>query len=222
MRVPGYSQILKYASMIISFQNQKGGVGKTTLSINVAHALALTGLRVLIVDTDPQGSVRDWASVREGTPPFHVIGMDRPTIHRDLPEMAKNYDHIVIDAPPRVSELARSAILASDFVVIPVQPSPYDVWAAKEIVAIINEAAIFKGAIQSAFAINRKISNTAIGRDVKDALQMYDVPVLEAQICQRVLFAESAATGKTVFEIDPNGQAADEIQKLTNEILKKL
>jgi chromosome partitioning protein len=51
---------------------------------------------------------------------------------------------------------------------------------------------------------------------------MYDVPVLEAQICQRVLFAESAATGKTVFEIDPNGQAADEIQKLTNEILKKL
>ena len=57
---------------------------------------------------------------------------------------------------------------------------------------------------------------------MKDALQMYDVPVLEAQICQRVLFAESAATGKTVFEIDPNGQAADEIQKLTNEILKKL
>jgi chromosome partitioning protein len=207
--------------MIISFQNQKGGVGKTTLSINVAAALALTGLRVLIVDSDPQGSVRDWASVREDTPPFHVIGMDRPTIHRDLPAMTENYDHIIIDAPPRVSELARSAILASDCVVIPVQPSPYDVWAAKEIVAIINEAAVFKENIKSVFVINRKITNTAIGREVKDALQVYNLPVLDAQVCQRVLFAESAATGKTIFEVDPLSQAAMEIQTLTNEILKK-
>lgn len=207
--------------MIISFQNQKGGVGKTTLSINVAAALALTGLRVLIVDSDPQGSVRDWASVREDTPPFHVIGMDRPTIHRDLPAMTENYDHIIIDAPPRVSELARSAILASDCVVIPVQPSPYDVWAAKEIVAIINEAAVFKENIKSVFVINRKITNTAIGREVKDALQVYNLPVLDAQVCQRVLFAESAATGKTIFEVDPLSQAALEIQTLTNEILKK-
>jgi chromosome partitioning protein len=207
--------------MIISFQNQKGGVGKTTLSINVAAALALTGLRVLIVDSDPQGSVRDWASVREDTPPFHVIGMDRPTIHRDLPAMTENYDHIIIDAPPRVSELARSAILASDCVVIPVQPSPYDVWAAKEIVAIINEAAVFKENIKSVFVINRKITNTAIGREVKDALQVYNLPVLDAQVCQRVLFAESAATGKTIFEVDPLSQAAIEIQTLTNEILNK-
>ncbi len=207
--------------MIISFQNQKGGVGKTTLSINVAAALAITGLRVLIVDSDPQGSVRDWASVREDTPPFHVIGMDRPTIHRDLPAMTENYDHIIIDAPPRVSELARSAILASDCVVIPVQPSPYDVWAAKEIVAIINEAAVFKENIKSVFVINRKITNTAIGREVKDALQVYNLPVLDAQVCQRVLFAESAATGKTIFEVDPLSQAAMEIQTLTNEILKK-
>jgi chromosome partitioning protein len=205
--------------MIISFQNQKGGVGKTTLSINVAAALARSGLRVLIVDSDPQGSVRDWASVREDTPPFHIIGMDRPTIHRDLPAMTENYDHIVIDAPPRVSELARSAILASDCVVIPVQPSPYDVWAAKEIVAIIKEASVFKENIVSVFAINRKITNTAIGRDVKDALQMYDLPILDAQVCQRVLFAESAASGRTIFEVDPLSQAAIEIDTLTNEIL---
>jgi chromosome partitioning protein len=207
--------------MIISFQNQKGGVGKTTLSINVAHAIAMTGVRVLLVDTDPQGSVRDWAAVREDIPPFHVIGMDRPTIHRDLPEMTNNYDHIVIDAPPRVSELARSAILASDCIVIPVQPSPYDVWAAKEIVAIIKEASVFKEKIKSTFVINRKITNTAIGREVIDALQIYDLPVLESQICQRVLFAESAANGKTIFEVDPLSQGAEEIQKLTNEILKK-
>ena len=99
--------------------------------------------------------------------------------------------------------------------------SPYDVWAAKEIVAIINEAAVFKENIKSVFVINRKITNTAIGREVKDALQVYNLPVLDAQVCQRVLFAESAATGKTIFEVDPLSQAAVEIQTLTNEILKK-
>jgi chromosome partitioning protein len=207
-------------TMIISFQNQKGGVGKTTLSVNVAHALALSGFKVLVVDADPQGSVRDWASVRDSQLPFHVVGMDRPTIHRDLPSMQDHYEHVVIDAPPRVSELARSAILASDVVVIPVQPSPYDVWAAKEIVALVQEASVYKEKIKSVFAINRKIANTAIGREVKEALQTYSLPVLEAQICQRVLFAESAAVGKTVFEVLPESQAANEIELLKTEILQ--
>lgn len=206
--------------MIISFQNQKGGVGKTTLSINVAHALVLSGFKVLVVDADPQGSVRDWASVRDSRPPFQVVGMDRPTIHRDLPAMKEHYDYVVIDAPPRVSELARSAILASDIVVIPVQPSPYDVWAAKEIVTLVQEASVYKEKIKSVFAVNRKIANTAIGREVKEALQTYVLPVLDAQICQRVLFAESAAVGKTVFEVSPDSQAASEIESLKNEILQ--
>lgn len=206
--------------MIISFQNQKGGVGKTTLSVNVAHALVLSGFKVLVVDADPQGSVRDWASVRDSRPPFQVVGMDRPTIHRDLPAMKEHYDHVVIDAPPRVSELARSAILASDIVVIPVQPSPYDVWAAKEIVTLVQEASVYKEKIKSVFAVNRKIANTAIGREVKEALQTYAVPVLDAQICQRVLFAESAAVGKTVFEVSPDSQAASEIESLKTEILQ--
>jgi chromosome partitioning protein len=196
--------------MVISFQNQKGGVGKTTLSVNIAHALLLSGFKVLVVDADPQGSVRDWTSVRDS----------RPTIHRDLPSMKEHYDHVIIDAPPRVSELARSAILASDVVVIPVQPSPYDVWAAKEIVALVLEASVYKEKIKSVFVINRKITNTAIGREVKEALQTYALPVLEAQICQRVLFAESAAVGKTVFEVSPDSQAASEIELLKTEILQ--
>ena len=206
--------------MIISVQNQKGGVGKTTLAVHISHALSEKGSSVLLVDADPQGSARDWAAARDGSPPFTVVGLDRPTIHRDLPEMAKNYDHVVIDGPPRVSELARSAIAAADIVIIPVQPSPYDVWAAQEVIDLIKEATVFKENLISVFAINRKIVNTAIGRDVVEALYGFGMQVLKAQVCQRVPFAESAATGRTVLESDPKGQAAKEITALTNELLE--
>jgi chromosome partitioning protein len=206
--------------MIISIQNQKGGVGKTTLAVHISHALALRDEPTLLLDADPQGSARDWAAARKSQPPFSVVGLDRPTIHRDLPAIAKNYAHVVIDGPPRVTDLARSAIAAADLVLIPVQPSPYDVWAAQEVINLIKEASVFKENLKSVFVINRKITNTAIGRDVAEALSGYGVPVLRSQICQRVSFAESAASGQTVMEIDPNGQAAQEIIVLVNELLE--
>jgi chromosome partitioning protein len=206
--------------MIISIQNQKGGVGKTTLAVHISHALALRDEPTLLLDADPQGSARDWAAARKSPPPFSVVGLDRPTIHRDLPAIAKNYAHVVIDGPPRVTDLARSAIAAADLVLIPVQPSPYDVWAAQEVINLIQEASVFKENLKSVFVINRKIANTAIGRDVTEALSGYGVPVLRSQICQRVSFAESAASGQTVMEIDPNGQAAQEINVLVNELLE--
>jgi chromosome partitioning protein len=206
--------------MIISIQNQKGGVGKTTLAVHISHALALRDEPTLLLDADPQGSARDWAAARKSQPPFSVVGLDRPTIHRDLPAIAKNYAHVVIDGPPRVTDLARSAIAAADLVVIPVQPSPYDVWAAQEVINLIQEASVFKEKLKSVFVINRKITNTAIGRDVAEALSSYSIPVLRSQICQRVSFAESAASGQTVMEIDPNGQAAQEINVLVNELLE--
>ncbi|NJN38713.1 MAG: AAA family ATPase [Acaryochloridaceae cyanobacterium CSU_3_4] len=206
--------------MIISIQNQKGGVGKTTLAVHISHALALRDEPTLLLDADPQGSARDWAAARKSQPPFSVVGLDRPTIHRDLPAIAKNYTHVVIDGPPRVTDLARSAIAAADLVLIPVQPSPYDVWAAQEVINLIQEASVFKENLKSVFVINRKITNTAIGRDVAEALSGYSIPVLRSQICQRVSFAESAASGQTVMELDPNGQAAQEINVLVNELLE--
>jgi chromosome partitioning protein len=206
--------------MIISIQNQKGGVGKTTLAIHLSHALAQQNEPILLLDADPQGSARDWTAAREGQPPFSVVGLDRPTIHRDLPAIAKNYTHVIIDGPPRVTDLARSAIAAADLVLIPVQPSPYDVWAAQEVINLIKEASVFKENLKSVFVINRKIVNTAIGRDVIEALSGYGLPVLRSQICQRVGFAESAASGQTVLETDPKGQAAQEIQSLVQELLE--
>ena len=119
--------------MIISVQNQKGGVGKTTIAIHISHALKLQKKtnRILLIDADPQGSARDWSAARQSESPFSVIAIDRPVLHREIPAIVENYDHIIIDGPPRASELARSAISAADLVLIPVQPSPYDVWAAQ-------------------------------------------------------------------------------------------
>jgi chromosome partitioning protein len=206
--------------MIISVENQKGGVGKTTIAIHIAQALAMSNLAVLLVDADPQGSARDWAAARENEPAFSVIGLDRPTLHRDLPAIASNYDHVVIDGPPRVTDLARSVIIAADLVVIPVQPSPYDVWAASDVVGLIKEASVFKENLKSVFVINRKIVNSAIGRDVVDALSSYEIPVLKSAVCQRIVFAESAATGMTVLETNVKSSAAKEIRALVDELME--
>jgi chromosome partitioning protein len=206
--------------MILSVLNQKGGVGKTTLSIHIATALAQTGKRVLLVDADPQGSALDWSAIRTVDPLFPVVGLPKATLHRELVALARDYDHVVIDGPPRVYDVARSAIMASDLVLIPVQPSPYDVWAAKEIVDLLQEASAFKEKLISAFVINRKIANTAIGRDVAEALASYQLPVLKASLCQRVSFAESAAQGGTVLEAEPASLAAQEVNALTTELLE--
>jgi len=205
--------------MIIALCNQKGGAGKTTLAIHLAHAIALSKKRVLLVDSDPQGSASGWAATREETSPFPVIQMARDSLHRDLPAIAADYQHCVIDTPPRVSALARSAILASDLVIVPVQPSSYDVWAAGETVQLIQEAQQFKPDIKAVFIINRRITGTAIGKEIEGALAEMPFPILKTVIAQRVAFAESSA-GYTVIESSVNSAAANEIKALSKEVLK--
>lgn len=203
---------------VIAVLNQKGGVGKTTLSVNLAGALAQDGARVLFIDADRQGSALDWDAIREGERLFPVVGKPTNTIHKDLAALKRGYDWVIIDGPPRVYDVAKSAIASADLVLIPVQPSPYDVWSAKEIVDLVEETTPFAPNLKAAFVVNRKIVNTAIGREVVEALSSYPVPMLSAVVSQRVVFANSASSGQTVLETEPQGQAAQEIRTLANEI----
>lgn len=208
---------------VISVLNQKGGVGKTTLSINLAAALKAGRKTVLLVDADPQGSSLDWAAARDPNEPlFSVVSCPKPTIHKTVADIGAGKDFVVIDGAPRVTDLARSCIMASDLVLIPIQPSPYDIWASQDIVNLIAEAKTFKPELKAAFVINRRIPNTAIGRDVEGALGEFELPVLETSIGQRVIFAESAAVGQSVLEQDSKSQASKEIRALKKNVLKLL
>lgn len=201
----------------IAVLNQKGGAGKTTIATHLATALQHSGHSVLLIDTDPQGSARDWAAVREEHP-ISVVGMDRPTIERDVKSLAP-VDFIIIDGAPQASDLAVSAIKASDFILIPVQPSPYDIWATEALVDLVKQRIeITDGKLQAAFLVSRAISGSNIGKEISGALEGYGLPVLSTRVSQRVDYPGTAARGSTVIEELPRSEGAREMLELSAEI----
>ncbi|WP_076511099.1 ParA family partition ATPase [Pseudacidovorax sp. RU35E] len=206
---------------VIALLNQKGGAGKTTLSTHLAGAFARQGRRVTLIDADPQGSALDWAQRRHQRGQdrlYGVFGLARDTLHREVPQIAAQADHVVIDGPPRVASLARSALLAADLVLIPVQPSAYDVWATQEMVTLIQEAQVFRPGLRAAFVINRRVVGTVIGREARAALADQPFATLRADIGQRIAFADCVAAGKLVWEVAPKGAAAREVAALADAV----
>ncbi|WP_028710007.1 ParA family partition ATPase [Paracoccus pantotrophus] len=207
--------------MILALLNQKGGVGKTTLALAIAGEWAMQGRRVILIDADPQGSALDWSEMRarEGLPRlFSVIGLARDTLHREAPALARDADLVVIDGPPRVAGLMRSALLATDMVLIPVQPSPFDGWASAEMLALISEARIYRPELVARFVLNRCGARTVLARDTAETLADHDPPALASRIGQRIAFAAAAQSGRIVRELDHESVAAREISALAAEV----
>jgi len=215
---------------IVSFLNQKGGVGKTTLTVNVADALARQhGKRTLLIDADPQGSAVDWGAVRnqkhnenDGDILFPVVSLTTDAIQKEIKLLARDFDCVCIDGPPRINKVVAATIMASDLVLIPIQPSAYDVWATAEINEMIDYSKEQKPALKTAFVINSKIKNSVLGRDVHEALAEYSLPIMNTEICNSMAFKRSASEGKSVLQTAPKSPAAEEVTKLTTEVLEIL
>src|SRR5512132_4360871 len=170
---------------IMAFLNPKGGSGKTTLATNLARAFQERGLSVLLVDSDPQGSASDWHAVREDNPlPFIAYG--KPDNLKALPGVAAAYDLALLDGAAKLA----------DAILIPVQPSPYDIWAVADLVELIRaRQTVAEGRPQAAFIISRTIRRTRLDREVAAALAEHGLPVLRSFTVQRQRYPQSAAEG---------------------------
>ncbi len=203
---------------IIAVLNQKGGSGKTTLSTNIARQLHLEKERVLLVDSDPQGSARDWHAAADGEL-LKVVGLDRPTLDKDLEAVKSGYDWIVIDGAPQLQKMAISAIKSADVILIPIQPSPYDIWACSDLVDLIKaRQEVADERPQAAFIISRMIKNTILSREIREVIEEYQLPVFLGGTVQRVVYANSASSGKTPMDIDPDSEASKEVRQIVEEL----
>ena len=201
---------------IVAVLNQKGGSGKTTLAINLAHALQEDGATVLLVDADPQGSARDWHEVNAGAV-LDVVGLDRETLARDL-KVVGTYDWVLIDGAPQIAKLSAVAVKVADLVLIPVQPSPFDVWACADLVEMVDARREVTGGKPLAyFVVSRAIKNTKLSGEVGAALEDYGLPVFKSGTTQRVVYPTTASEGTTVLATFP-----DEIEAIKDELKEVL
>lgn len=202
---------------IVAILNQKGGSGKTTIATNLAYSIQLDGYRTLLVDSDPQGSTRDWNQANDASL-VPVIGLDRETLPKDLDRVAKGYDWVIIDGAPQIARMSAAAVKAADVVLIPVQPSPYDVWATADLVDIIKTRnSITDGKLKAAFVISRAIKNTRLSKEIHDALNEYALHVFRNYTTQFIVYPTTASKGLTVFNSNKS-PAIQEIVGIKTEL----
>ena len=192
-------------------------MGKTTLAVNVAAELARIAPNILLIDADKQGSASTWASLREDTD-FKIISLARENMARDTMRFAADHTYTVIDGPPHAESIVRSCIIASDLVLMPIEPSGLSTWASDLTVRQVQQAQEFK-LLNCDFVISRIIANIIISRETHNLAGTLSIPILAREITQRVAYAESLKMGQTIFEWDPHSPAVEEITNLTQEIL---
>lgn len=214
---------------IIVFCTPKGGAGKTTLAFNVAATLSG---KTLLLDADPQRSALKWADgAPEDAPlPMAVMAYTGDKIHREIKKVVQDYRFVLVDTPPSAlatSTVTRSALLAADLAVVPVIPSPLDIWEAAtiaELIAEINDIREANGVepLAARLAVNRLKPRTTFGNDVREALQDVGIPTLATAIHEREAYKHAVLDGCSVHQVMGSGgrAAAAEMHQLTRELVR--
>jgi chromosome partitioning protein len=208
------------ATHVTAVINQKGGAGKTTLAMNLAAGLARRADTV-VIDLDPQGSSRQWASL--GSAPFpatvkQISGRwDARTLHQNY----RAYRHMVLDCPPSLdSHASLQALRACDVALIPVLPSPVDLWASLRLPQEIEEARRENSDLRAYLVLNQLEPKSALSAAMHEALAEFGVPVLSASIRRRAVYRGAALEGASVYQMGSRGaQAAAEIEAIINEVI---
>ena len=203
--------------MIISFVNQKGGVGKTTSAINIAASLKRRNYKIGFIDADPQGSAMHWHAVEDNNA-FEVLHHPEPISKGEVDELSQNYDYVVIDAPPAFGDITKSILAVTDLSIIPLSPSSLDIWSCKGTLEMVDEAREENPDLDVKLLINRKIPGTRVGREARDSLGVFDMDILDSELCQRVAYIDAMTSGVSVMQYAPNSKAADEVESLCDEI----
>jgi chromosome partitioning protein len=209
------------AGTVITIAQQKGGAGKTTLAAHLAIAWAGQGRRVALVDIDPQGSLAAWHALRAERLGDGRSGVDFAAITgwrtaAEVERRARDHDIVVIDSPPHAETEAKLAIRAAGLVVMPVQPSPMDVWATKPTLDLARQEKV-----RVLLVLNRVPPRANLTEAMLAKLAALDAHVAESRIGNRVALATSLAEGLGITEAAPSSRAAEEIVAAAEEILRR-
>lgn len=212
---------------IIAICHPKGGVGKTTTTMILAAALAERSYRVLVADCDAQASASAWANAApEGKPfPAAVVNFSAYAgkVHREIQKQLDNYDFIVVDCPPGLESLSpQSAILIADLVIVPMPPSPADLWACLGAKRLIERGTDFNPALRAAILPNRVV-RTSLSNAIMRELAEFGVPLMSSRLTNRTAYQEAVVSGVSVSALGRDAKAAaDEVNALADEVLALL